>query len=73
MMMKTLDSKIFKSMNPVGVKIPTIGIKLPQNDFAYGKKEPSDKEGCSTSNDTFNKSNKKLAVSFKNQADDSFK
>lgn len=53
MMTTTLDSVIFKSSKPVGVKIPTVGIYLPPTNFAYGKKEPTDKEDASISIVTF--------------------
>jgi len=46
--MQTLKNKIIESDNPVGVKRVS-NWKLPDKNFAYGKKEEADPEGVEKS------------------------
>lgn len=48
MMMQTLRNRIVESDNPVGVK-KVSNWKLPEKDFAYGKKVKEDPEGVDIS------------------------
>lgn len=47
-MLQTLKTKLKENVNPVGTK-KISNMKLPPDDFTYGKKENPDKEGVSVS------------------------
>lgn len=47
-MLQTLRTRLIEQENPVGIK-KTSNWKLPDKDFAYGKKTIPDKEGVSKS------------------------